>query len=124
MTYAFLIICIVIATVISGATLSWSLYALDVTSLGAIAVSIVLISGVLTVAGVLSLLGIGVRSIYHREIMHYQVVRQSVRQGLLLGCFLATLLMFEKWELFSWVTVILLLLFFMSIELYATSGEH
>lgn len=124
MTYTLLVLCITIATAISGGTLAWSLYSLDVEALGGIAVSIVLVSGALTIAGILSLLGIAVRSLYHKEILHYQVVQVSVRQGLLLGCFLATLLMFEKFELFSLVTVILLLLFFMSIELYATSGEH
>jgi len=123
MTYATLLITLLLGTLLSAATMLWSIFALDVEKYGVIAVTIFLVALLLTICGTTSLLAITIRRLRSRDALHFEVVKLSVRQGFLAGALVCSALILQKLQLFSWVTFVLLFLFFVGLELYAASTD-
>lgn len=123
MTYATLLITLLLGTLLSAATMLWSIFALDVEKYGVIAVTIFLIALLLTICGATSLIAITIRRLRSRDTLHFEVVKLSVRQGFLAGALVCSALILQKLQLFSWITFVLLFLFFVGLELYAASTD-
>lgn len=124
MTYRSYIIFIFLCTFASMIVWFWVVSTIGPDSMGIIGIALFYTSLGLTMLGSMTLGGMFVRRrITRREELRFYVVRASFRQGFLITLFALLSLVFQHIGYLTWWNFLILLLFFMSLELFFASSR-
>lgn len=125
MTYARYILLMFVGTVIAFSVWLWVLLFINPDTTGPIGIFLFYISLILSLMGLLALIGLFVRLLGKRsERMRFYAVRTSFRQAVLLTLLIIVVLTLEHFKMLSWWNFGLMLLFIISLEFFYSAGNH